>query len=186
MKVPTFAVALVLFLVACTQEQPVTATTPLEMREALRVEYVGAPELPVREKPDESSAVVATYQNGEAVSILAEQGDWVEIRTGAGTGWAKKSDLATATEQQAHEEDPQPKFRVMPLPVSAPGAKGEIYLEADVNSDGEVMDVRTISNTTGLPLLAKQNSDALRTAKFYPIVIRGEAKPFKYYHRVTY
>jgi hypothetical protein len=27
---------------------------------------------------------------------------------------------------------------------------------------------------------------ALRHAKFYPIVIKGERQTFKYYHRVTY
>jgi outer membrane biosynthesis protein TonB len=74
----------------------------------------------------------------------------------------------------------------MPMPVSAPASHGEIYIEADVNSDGDVVGTRIITNTTGSPALAIQNEVALRSAKFHPIVIKGERKPFKYYHRVTY
>jgi hypothetical protein len=84
------------------------------------------------------------------------------------------------------EENPQPKFRVMPLPVSAPSARGEIYLEADVNTEGEVVTVRTITNTTGSEALVAQNTAALRAARFHPIVQKGERVKFKYYHRVTY
>jgi hypothetical protein len=72
------------------------------------------------------------------------------------------------------------------MPVSAPSAHGEIYLEADVNSDGEVLSVKTLSNTTGSEALVSQNAAALRSSKFYPIVQKGERKPFKYYHKVTY
>jgi TonB family protein len=74
----------------------------------------------------------------------------------------------------------------MPMSVSAPGAHGEIYLEADVNSDGEVTAVRTLVNTTGSAALEAQNASALRSAKFFPIVRNNERTKFKYYHRVTY
>ncbi len=74
----------------------------------------------------------------------------------------------------------------MAMPDSAPSARGEIYLEADVNSDGEVTAVRTISNTTGSLALEAQNTDSLKQAKFYPIVRNNERVKFKYYHRVTY
>jgi len=74
----------------------------------------------------------------------------------------------------------------MPMPVSAPSAHGEIYIEADVNTSGEVTSLRVLTNTTGSPDLAAANVAALRTARFYPIVQKGERKAFKYYHRVTY
>ena len=74
----------------------------------------------------------------------------------------------------------------MPMPVSAPSARGEIYLEADVNSDGDVVTVRTISNTTGSAALEAQNTNALKSAKFYPIMQNNQRVKFKYYHRVTY
>jgi len=176
--------AVLLLLTACANEPVVTGT--VDAREPISVMYVGAPELVVREQPNDSAPVVSTYLNGEAVSILADKGEWVEVRAGDGSAWAKKADLTTAEKKVEAETDPQPKFKVMPLPVSAPSARGEVYLEADVNSDGEVTDVRIITNTTGSSALAQQNADALRNGKFYPIVIKGERKKFKYYHRVTY
>jgi len=175
---------LTLALAACS-EQPAVNTDTMETRAPIRIQYVGTTELPVREKPNDAAPVVITYRYGEAVSVLAEQGDWVEVRTGDTAGWAHKADL-TAAESLASKENLQPKFRVMPLPVSAPSAHGNIYIEADVNTDGDVVNTRVISNTTNSPILAQQNAQALRSAKFFPIVDKGERKPFKYYHSVTY
>ena len=181
------AAALTLVLTAaCSREHVVTDTGPMETRESIAVRYVGAPELSVREQPNDTAAVIATYQNGEAVAILADKGEWVEVRSGDRAGWARATELTTSEGKQQAEDNPEPKFKVMPLPVSAPSAHGEVYIEADVNSDGEVVNVRTISNTTGSQALAIQNADSLRRARFFPIVQNGERKPFKYYHRVTY
>jgi outer membrane biosynthesis protein TonB len=177
---------LLFVLAACSQEPAAVATETIDTREPVEILFVTAPEAPVHAKPDQAAAVVSTYQNGESVSVLAKQADWSEIRTGAGSGWVRAEYLGTQQEKEEAEENPQPKFLVMPLPVTAPGAHGEIYLEADVNTDGDVLSIRTITNTTGSPALAAQNTQALRTAKFYPIVLKGERKPFKYYHRVTY
>jgi uncharacterized protein YgiM (DUF1202 family) len=177
---------LALLAAACQQETVVTGTVALDTREPMAVRYVGAPELPVREQANDAAPIVATYQNGEAISVLAEKGEWVEVRSGDRTGWARAADLTSAEAQQEAEDNPQPKFRVMPMPVSAPSARGEMYLEADVNSDGEVTAVRTITNTTGSIALEAQNTAALRAAKFYPIVRNNQRTKFKYYHRVTY
>jgi uncharacterized protein YgiM (DUF1202 family) len=180
------AAALLAFAVlACAREQPAVTET-VDTREPTGVSYVGAPELPVHAKPDDKSEVIATYQNGEAMSVLSEKGDWVEVRSGDGSGWAHKTDLTNAEAKRAAEENPEPKFRVMPLPVSAPGAHGEIYIEADVNSDGDVTGMRLITNTTGSDALVAKNEQALRGAKFYPIIVHNERRAFKYYHRVTY
>jgi uncharacterized protein YgiM (DUF1202 family) len=181
----TLAAALLL-LAACKGEVTVTDTGTMEMREPIAVRYVGAPELNVRAAANDTAEVLATYQNGEAISVLADKGEWVEVRTGDRAGWTRGADLVDAVAAVEQEENPQPKFRVMPLPVSAPSARGEIYLEADVNSDGEVTNVRTITNTTGSEALVAQNTAALRAAKFHPIVQKGERVRFKYYHRVTY
>jgi TonB family protein len=177
---------LVLLAAACKQETVVTDTTPVDTREPVAIRYVGAPELPVREQPNDTAPILVTYQNGESISVLAEKGEWVEVRSGDGSGWARAADLTDAAGRQEAEENPQPKFRVMPMPVSAPSAKGEIYLEADVNSDGEVTSVRTISNTTGSAALEAQNTNALKNAKFFPIMQNNQRTKFKYYHKVTY
>lgn len=172
-------------VLACSSEQP-AATGTTDTRESIATLYVGVPELKVHAKPQDGAPVVGTYQSGESVSVLAEQGEWAEIRTGDTSGWVRRAELATAEQKQASDAVPTPKFEKMPMPVTAPTAKGEIYFEADVNTDGEVVAVKVLHNTTGTESLAAQNGAALRAAKFYPIVVDGERKPFKYYHRVSY
>ena len=178
-------IALVLLLVACAKETPVVTET-VDTREPINIRYVGAPELPVRTRPAETAEVIATYQNGEAIPVLAEKGEWVEVRTGDHAGWALAASLTNAAGKKEQEDSLEPKFRVMPLPVTAPGAHGEVYIEANVNSDGDVTDVRIITNTTGSATLADQNASALRSAKFYPIIKNNSRMPFKYYHHVSY
>ena len=162
--------AFILLLAACAAETPVSTET-VDTRAAIGILYVGAPELPVREQPNDTAAIITTYSNGEAISILAEKGEWVEVRTGDRAGWARKADLTTADKKLEAETNPEPKFRKMPMPISAPSARGEIYIEADVNTDGDVVSTRIITNTTGSASLASQNEAALKSGKFYPIEI---------------
>jgi len=179
------AVLPLLFACFCSQEVPREPGT-VDTRAPIAVRYVASPELPVHEQPNEASPVMATYQNGEAISVLSDKGEWAEVRSGDGSGWAKTADLGSAQAKEAYESDPTPRFRVMPLPVSAPGAHGEVYIEADVNSDGDVISTRIITNTTGSPALASQNEQALKSAKFHPIIQKNQRTPFKYYHKVSY
>lgn len=183
----SFATLLLLAIfISCSGEKTTQDTVVADTRVPIGLWYVVPPELPVRAKMDDVSEVVATYRGGEAVSVLVQNGEWAEIRSGDRSGWVKMADLQTKEQQTSAEENPQPKFVKMPMPVSAPGAHGEIYLEADVNTDGEVVSVRTLSNTTGSEALALQNTQSLRAAKFYPIVKNEQRKPFKYYHKVNY
>lgn len=178
-------VFLVLLLaLACRREVPVTQTT--DTRDPIEVAYVGAPEMKVHAKADDASAVQTTFLNGESVSILSRKGDWVEVRTTSGSGWSHASDLTNAAGAKAEEDNPTPKFRVPPSPVVQPGAHGAIFIEANVNDQGEVTSTKLIVNETGSPGLAAQNEAALRAAKFYPIVKKGQRVPFLYDYSVTY
>ena len=159
---------------------------PTDTRQPIGIAYVTGPELPVYAQPNETAPVVSKYQNGERVSILVRQGEWVEIRTGDTSGWVQAKDIGSGREAQHHEDNPSARFIKPPGAVTNLQATGEIYIEADVNTDGDVVATRIITNTTGSELLAAQNAAALRQAKFYPIVQSGERKPFKYYHRVSY
>ena len=140
----------------------------------------------MHQKADDAAPVLVTYQNGETISVLAKKGEWVEVRTGdrSGLGARGRAHVGGGSEGSRRESVPEVPRHV--IPVTAPGAKGEIYLEADVNSDGEVLSVRVLLNTTGSPTLLDRNIGALEQAQFYPIVQKGERKGFKYYHRVTY
>jgi len=67
-----------------------------------------------------------------------------------------------------------------------PGAHGAIFIEANVNDQGEVTSTTVVVNETGRAALAAQNEAALRAARFYPVVQKGKRVPFIYDYRVTY
>jgi len=175
--VPAFA-----FLISCNHRTEVPEPPP---REAIAVEYVQAEKLPVHTTTSDSSPVIATYAGGETVSILSRKDKWVEIRTTDGSGWAHASDLGENA-KQIEADNLSPRFRRAPMPVSQPGAHGDIILEADVNSDGDVTGVRVIYNNTGSASLAEGNAAALSQAHFLPIVQKGRRRNFTYEHRVHY
>ena len=178
---------LLVFAVACG-EPP--AAVPAA-REPIAIRFVVAEELPIHGSKSVDSPVLSTYQAGERVSVLADEGEWSEIRITFDTsGWAKKSLLGDAPPGDTATTgggSSSPRFKVPPSPVFSPGgAKGEITLEATVNTDGDVTAVKTIVNTTGRPDLEAQNVAALRQAKFYPLIVAGTRKTFIYEHRITY
>jgi uncharacterized protein YgiM (DUF1202 family) len=177
-------IAAAIAFASCRNEAPLAEKT--DTREAVEVLYVGAPELKVHAKRDDASRVMSTFLSGESVPILARSGDWVEVRITNGSGWAHASDLMSADAAKQEEENPSPKFQVPPSPVTQPGAHGEIYVEAQVNDQGEIGATRIITNTTGSVALAEQNIAALKAARFYPIVRKGQRKQFVYYYRVDY
>jgi hypothetical protein len=179
---------LLLVLAACGGEPP--AEIP-EAREPIAFRYVVADEAPIHEARDAESAVLSTYKSGERVSILAEQDGWSEIRITFDTsGWARSELLGNEPPGIAASSgggSASPRFRTPPAPVFSPtGVKGEIVLEATVNTEGQVANVRTLLNTTGRSDLEAKNAEELRRSSFYPLVVGGTRKPFIYEHRITY
>ena len=130
--------------------------------------------------------MITTYLNGESVSLLARKGDWVEVKTAGASGWAHAADLTNADVAKQEEKNPTARFRTPPSPVVQPGAHGAIFIEANVNDQGEVTSTTVVVNETGSAALAAQNEAALRAARFYPVVQKGNRVPFIYDYRVTY
>jgi uncharacterized protein YgiM (DUF1202 family) len=178
----TYTPVLAALLFACNP----SPEEPTDTREPIAIQYVGVAELPVHSQPADVTPVITRYRHGESVPVLSRKGDWAEVRTAMGNGWVHQKDLVDASEAASSKENPNPRFQHPPAPVSAPGAHGTVYIEADVNTDGDVVNTTIIENTTGSATLAEQNEFALKRSKFYPIIIRGERKPFKYYYRVDY
>ncbi|HXG59294.1 MAG TPA: SH3 domain-containing protein [Thermoanaerobaculia bacterium] len=178
-----------LLLGSCTeQEPPVTAPERVapHLRPAIKVLYVGVPTLIVHAAPNDTSPEVGRFGYTETVSILAEQGDWVEIRTVDGSGWARTAELITGQQAEEILRNPTPRFLREPAKVPDPRAHGTILLEAKVNTDGEVVDVKVVRNTTNSRQLAEANAEALKAAAFYPMIQKGKRVAFTYQHTVYY
>ena len=108
------------------------------------------------------------------------------MRVGDGTGWVLEAELINAQEVEAILRNPAPRFVTAPTPVPDPRARGEIVIEAKVNTDGDVVTVAVVKNTTGLQSLADANGAALKQARFYPMVQKGQRMSFTYGYGVTY
>jgi hypothetical protein len=181
------AVAFALLAVACFNQKPAAAppTDPAE-RAAIDIKYVGVPAMNVYAEPSTTSIVLTSYGYTETVSILARDGEWVEVRTVDGSGWSRAADLIGAADVEAILGKPTPRFFTPPVVIPQPNARGEIALMAKVNTDGDVVDVWTIRDTTKSKKLVDANTDALRQAKFYPIVQKGQRLTFTYEYDVAY
>ncbi|MGH9422614.1 MAG: SH3 domain-containing protein, partial [Thermoanaerobaculia bacterium] len=158
-----------------------------DTRVPIAVEYVRGADLKIHTKADDNSPVVTTYRNGESVSVLSKRGGWSEVSMAVGSGWVHSEQLSSAAEAtQALADNLTPRFTRAPQPVTQPGIHGELVLEADVNTDGVVVNVRTIRNTTGSLILEQRNTASLRQAVFAPVVRHGKREPFVYEQRVQY
>jgi len=77
--------------------------------------------------------------------------------------------------------------RFLTPPAAIPSARhGQITMQAKVNTDGEVIQVTPVGNTTGDNQLALENANALLNARFYPMVQKGQRFTFTYEHKVYY
>lgn len=176
----------VLLLVACETKRQVPVAAADEPRKAIEILYVGVPNMSVYAQPNDVSPVITTYAYTETVSILARQGQWVEVRTVDGSGWSHANELIKAAEAEKLGKDTSPRFMTAPVPVPKPNARGEIAYEAKVNTDGAVVDVKTTKNTTGSEPLALANAEALKQARFYPMIQNKQHVAFTYQHHVYY
>ena len=183
----SFAALLLLLAAACMQKPaPVTESTTVapDERLAIAVEYVGVPSMNVYARPAADAEVIGSYGLKEAISVLSKNGEWTEIRTFDGIGWVKQADLIGGEAADALDTT-TPRFYVAPVAVPFK-TRGEIWLQAKVNTDGLVVEVTPTKNTTGSVALANANADALKAARFYPMVDKGTRKTFIYEHRVYY
>jgi TonB family protein len=176
-----------LILAACSKSEAPEPKS--EVRVPIETRYVRGAQLQIHAKADDASPVITTYQASEAVSVLSIKSDWVEVGTAFGSGWVHANELATGAEMTSSAgggDNEAPRFIVPPEPVSQPGATGDVVLEADVSSNGDVFSVKVTRNTTGSPGLAQRNLTSLQKAKFAPIIKHGQRLPFTYEHRVHY
>ena len=175
----------VIVLFSCVQ-RPKPVATDTGPRLAIAIQYVAVPSLKVFASPNDTAEVKTQYGYKETVSILSKKGDWVEVRTVDGSGWSHANELMGADQAAKLADDKTPRFLTPPPAIPAPGAHGEIAMNAKVNTDGEVVDVQVVNNTTGRQSLAQANAQALKSAKFYPLVDKGQHLTFTYEHKVYY
>jgi len=187
MKRTIVFLALVLPLVISCRTKQAPALAPIAgVRYAAEIAYVGVPSMRIYAQPNTSAEPITQYGYTETVSILARNGEWAEVRTVDGSGWALAKELISAAEADKLSKETAPRFMTPPTAVPHAGTRGEIVLEAKVNTDGDVVEVKPVSNSTGNVALAGANADALRQSHFFPMIQKGQRVTFFYQHHVYY
>jgi hypothetical protein len=177
----------IIVLLACAKTPPSAAPSG-DVKTPVDTRYVGVPRMNLYAQPTEAAPVITTYGYTESVSILSRDGEWSEVRTyDGGSAWVRTAELIGAVEVEEVLKNPVPRFAVAPQQIPSPRVRGVILLQARVNTDGEVIDVQPARNTTGRDDLLEANADALRRAKFYPLIDKkGQRASFTYEYSVTY
>ena len=179
------SVLVLLLLAACGTKRQVPAESAETPRVAIAIQYVGVPHMDIHAQPNDVAPVITSYGYTETVSVLGRQGAWAEVRTVDGSGWAHASDLVDAAAAAAIKSE-TPSFMTPPAPIPNNGKRGELGFEAKVNTDGLVFEVKTVKNTTGPEPLAVANAEALKSARFYPLIQNKTHVAFTYQHHVYY
>jgi TonB family protein len=187
MRIKLILLVVLVLAAGCTRHPAPVATNQDAARLAIAVRYVGVPEMNVWAFRKDSDTPVTHFGYLETVSVLSVRGEWSEVRTLTGSGWVKTADMIDAPEAAKLAQNPAPRFLKPPAQVVNNRVRGEIVLEAKVNTNGEVIAVRLVKNTTRNTALAQQNLQALQASKFYPMVQKGGQRVvFAYEHRVYY
>jgi uncharacterized protein YgiM (DUF1202 family) len=200
--------ALALLLAACAAPPPAPAPTPPPPASAPQPQpsapaetpigsgRVNASVLNVRSAPSLDGEIVSHARRGERVTILAESGEWLRVRTGSGeVGWVSsqhvaRSDAAAASPPAPSRRrggcppDSDYRFLTPPRPsFTENGPHGVVTVEASVNADGVVMSTRVVSNTTGQDAFAAIAAREVKEAKFAPPVRNCVTRGFLFTYR---
>lgn len=156
-------------------------------RETIAIKFAAA-DLEIREAANETAPVITKRRITEPVSIVSEKEGWSEVKlTIDQFGWVKTAELVNDKHDAGSTKD-NIRLRVPPAEVKERGRRGsEIWIKVAVNSYGDVTDSRMWKNTTGKPELVELHRNAIRQAKFYPMMNEGgSTSPFNWDYKIQY
>jgi len=161
-----------LLLVACTQPAPepeVVPQTPPTPANAIGIVRVTATTLNVRDDASASGKVIAQVKRGDQLTLLGEQSAWSHVRLASGEeGWVA-SQHVTSGKKKKPGCDSDFAFVKAPLAsFSESGPHGLVIVDATVNTKGEVISTKVVSNSTGEKALATMAEREIRSATFKP------------------
>lgn len=131
--------------------------------------------LNVRSDPSVTAAIAGHVRRGERLALIAESGDWLNVRLHDGTtGWVS-AQLVVRDGEMARPKragcppDSAYSFLNAPRPsFSEGGPHGMVVVEATVDVRGNVTATRVVSNDTQDSSLAALAEREIRGARFAP------------------
>ncbi len=183
-------------LVACAEAPPPAppptaepATQSAESAptaEAVERAWIVPKTVNVRETPSTSAATIAKATKGTRLTSFEEKDGWVRVKLAdKRIGWIRKdllkSDTGCPPDRKEVMLEP-PMIRMS----DAPGAKGKVVVEADIDESGKVKSVRVVSNETGSAERAEAVKAEVQTVKFQPPIRHCKVSGFTYVYSKTY
>lgn len=160
--------------------EPAPEATPAE------VSWIVPKTVNVRETPSTKAATVAKATKGTRLTSFEEKEGWVRVRLpDTRIGWVRKDllrkDDGCLPDRKEVLIEP-PMLRV----TDAPGPKGKVVVEADVDETGAVRSVRVVTNETGSDERAESVKAEVKTVKFQPPVRKCRVTGFTYVYSRTF
>lgn len=157
---------------------------------------VKATALNVRANASTDAEVIKLAKRGEKLSLLKDDGDWMKVKLASGeVGWVssqhvgregakpaakkKKSGSCPPDSDYAFAKTPTPTFSDRPKP-------GMVVVEANVNTSGDVVSTKVVSNTTGDEAMAFLTEREIKQAKFVVPIRNCVPRTFIYTYRRTF
>jgi len=140
----------------------------------------------VREAPSTNAPAVAKAAKGTRLTSFEEKDGWVRVKLpDTRLGWVrkdllKKDDGCLPDRKEVLIEPPMIRMS------DAPGPKGKVVVEADIDETGSVKAVRVVTNETGSPERAEAVKAEVKTVKFQPPVRRCKVTGFTYVYAKTF
>ena len=194
----TLAVALAAGLWGCASTPPPssaaeqvpaeTAKTPAETPSGA-VYLVTAKRANLRESPSTSSTTLGRLRKGDRIAFLEEKDGWLRVKmANAQVGWVRH-DLVRKDDgclPDRREILLTPPILHMSDGSGAPGPKGKVVVEADIDETGAVKAVRVVANETGSPERAETAKQEVQGVTFQPPVKRCRVTGFTYVYTRTF
>ncbi|MFZ2490624.1 MAG: SH3 domain-containing protein [Thermoanaerobaculia bacterium] len=198
-----YALALLTFALRCATPAPapppaveVVPPPPVEEK-VVGTATVNASALNVRAEATGEAEVVVQLKRGTKVSILDPGESWTKVRLANGdTGFAATRFLKREGESTSKSKAKGKKscpadsdFAFLETPMltfSDSGAHGLVVVDATVNTNGNVVSTKLVSNSTGDEALAFLTEREIKSAKFAPPIRSCVPRTFIFTYRRTF
>jgi hypothetical protein len=143
----------------------------------------------VRESVSTKAATMARLARGARLTSFEEKDGWLHVKLAdTRTGWIRK-DLLKKDDgclPDRREVLLTPPMLRMSDGSGAPGPKGKVVVEADIDDKGDVRTVRVVKNETGSPERAEMAKREVQGVKFQPPVRKCRVTGFTYVYARTF
>ena len=150
---------------------------------------VAARSVNVRESASTKAATVARLSRGARLTSFEEKEGWLRVKlVDTKTGWIRK-DLLKKDDgclPDRREVLLTPPMLRMSDDSGAPGQKGKVVVEADIDETGAVKAVRVVTNETGSPERAEMAKREVQGVRFQPPVKKCRVTGFTYVYARTF